>query len=155
MTKPTRFHPFVADVSVRMLLASVSLARVPATRAKRARASSSSPRARVVTARAVPSSRHRPGSTALSQSLARGVSATRGSTLARGVPVLSGLPLVGWVFSAPVATIAYVFVAIKLLVGWDRTTFSASPAQKAALIGLWPVLGVLSASFRENVKRAM
>ena len=79
----------------------------------------------------------------------------RGSTLARGVPVLSGLPLVGWVFSAPVATIAYVFVAIKLLVGWDRTTFSASPAQKAALIGLWPVLGVLSASFRENIKRAM
>ena len=36
-----------------MRLASVSLARVPTTRATRARASSSSPRARVVTARAV------------------------------------------------------------------------------------------------------
>jgi len=153
--KPTPFHPFVPDVSVPMPLASVSLARVPTTRATRARASSSSPRARVVTARAVPSSRHRPGSTACAPSLARGAPSTRGSTLARGVPALSGLPLVGWVFSAPVATIAYVFVAIKLLVGWDRTTFSASPAQKAALIGLWPVLGVLSASFRENVKRAM
>jgi len=73
---------------------------------------------------------------------------------ARGVPVLSSLPLVGWAFSTPVASIIYIFVAIRMYLGYDRTTFG-SGVPKIAMCGLWPVLAVLSASFRENLKRSL
>ena len=51
-------------------------------------------------------------------------------------------------------TIIYVFVAIKMYLGYDRTTFG-SGVPKVVMVGLWPVLSILSASFRENLKRAM
>jgi hypothetical protein len=70
------------------------------------------------------------------------------------VPVLSSLPLVGWAFSSPVMLVVYVFVAIKMYLGYDRTTFG-SGVPKIAMCGLWPVLAALSASFRENLKRSL
>lgn len=76
------------------------------------------------------------------------------SVVARGVPVLSSLPLVGWAFSTPVMTIIYVFVAIRMWLGYDRTTFG-SGVPKIAMVGLWPVLAILSDSFRRNLKRSM
>lgn len=76
------------------------------------------------------------------------------SVVARGVPVLSSLPLVGWAFSTPVMTIIYVFVAIRMWLGYDRTTFGTG-VPKIAMVGLWPVLSILSESFRQNLKRSM
>jgi hypothetical protein len=75
-------------------------------------------------------------------------------TRAGGVPILSSLPLVGWAFSGPTMFIVYVFVAVKMFLGYDRTTFGAG-VPKIAMVGLWPVLAVLSQSFRDNMKRAM
>jgi hypothetical protein len=50
--------------------------------------------------------------------------------------------------------VVYVFVAIKMYLGYDRTTFG-SGVPKIAMCGLWPVLAALSASFRENLKRSL
>ncbi|OUS49189.1 hypothetical protein BE221DRAFT_66734, partial [Ostreococcus tauri] len=72
----------------------------------------------------------------------------------RGVPVLQSLPLVGWAFSSPVMAIIYVFVAVKLFLGYSKTTFGNS-VNPLVMCGLWPVLAIVSQSFRDNIKRAM
>ena len=46
----------------------------------------------------------------------------------------------------------YVFVAIRFYLNYGKTNFTER--NKAMMIGLWPVLAVASASFRENLKKA-
>lgn len=67
-----------------------------------------------------------------------------------GLPI----PFVGGLFNAPLATFIYVAVAIKMFLGYDRTNFGTG-APKVVVVGLWPVLALLSAKFRDNMKRAM
>lgn len=70
------------------------------------------------------------------------------SVVARGLPI----PIIGGLFSAPVLAVMYVFVAIRFALNYDKTSFAKK--NKAMMIGLWPVLAVTSASFRENLKKA-
>mmetsp|Transcript_17556 Transcript_17556/g.28070 ORF Transcript_17556/g.28070 Transcript_17556/m.28070 type:complete len:162 (-) Transcript_17556:143-628(-) len=83
--------------------------------------------------------------------------ASRGAASARLGPrsvVTCGLPIpiIGGLFTAPVLAIMYVFVAIRLWLGYEKTNFTAQ--NKAMMVALWPVLAVASASFRENLKKA-
>ena len=75
---------------------------------------------------------------------------------ARGVPVLSvaSARRLGVFSHSGHASMVYVFVAIRMYLGYDRTTFG-SGVPKIAMCGLWPVLAALSASFRENLKRSL
>jgi hypothetical protein len=68
--------------------------------------------------------------------------------VAHGLPI----PIIGGLFSAPVLAVMYVFVAIRFALNYDKTSFTEK--NKAMMIGLWPVLAVTSASFRENLKKA-
>lgn len=70
------------------------------------------------------------------------------SVVAHGLPI----PIIGGLFSAPVLAVMYVFVAIRFALNYDKTSFAKK--NKAMMIGLWPVLAVTSASFRENLKKA-
>jgi hypothetical protein len=85
---------------------------------------------------------------------ARGVASPRvpsdrgASVVAHGLPI----PIIGGLFSAPVLAVMYVFVAIRFALNYDKTSFTEK--NKAMMIGLWPVLAVTSASFRENLKKA-
>jgi hypothetical protein len=85
---------------------------------------------------------------------ARGVASHRvpsdrgASVVAHGLPI----PIIGGLFSAPVLAVMYVFVAIRFALNYDKTSFTEK--NKAMMIGLWPVLAVTSASFRENLKKA-
>jgi len=77
------------------------------------------------------------------------ISPTRGSVVvAHGLPI----PIVGGLFSAPVLAVMYVFVAIRFALNYDKTSFTEK--NKAMMIGLWPILAVTSASFRENLAKA-
>jgi hypothetical protein len=51
-----------------------------------------------------------------------------------------------------VLAVMYVFVAIRFALNYEKTSFTEK--NKAMMIGLWPVLAVTSASFRENLKKA-
>tara|TARA_B110000977_G_scaffold163053_1_gene208795 strand:- start:7764 stop:7931 length:168 start_codon:yes stop_codon:yes gene_type:complete len=51
-----------------------------------------------------------------------------------------------------IMSIIYVFVAIRFALNYNKTSFTQK--NKAMMIGLWPVLAVTSASFRENLKKA-
>ena len=66
----------------------------------------------------------------------------------KGLPI----PIIGGLFSAPVLAVMYVFVAIRFYLNYGKTNFTER--NKAMMIGLWPVLAVASASFRENLKKA-
>lgn len=70
------------------------------------------------------------------------------SVVAHGLPI----PIIGGLFSAPVLAVMYVFVAIRFALNYDKTSFTEK--NKAMMIGLWPVLAVTSASFRENLRKA-
>ena len=70
------------------------------------------------------------------------------SVTTMGLPI----PIIGGLFTAPVLAIMYVFVAIRFWLGYNKTTFTQQ--NKAMMVGLWPVLAVASASFRENLKKA-
>ena len=72
----------------------------------------------------------------------------RASVVAHGLPI----PIIGGLFSAPVLAVMYVFVAIRFALNYDKTSFTKK--NKAMMIGLWPVLAVTSASFRENLRKA-
>lgn len=78
-------------------------------------------------------------------------SSTRGgsrSVVTMGLPI----PIIGGLFSAPVLAVMYVFVAIRFYLNYGKTNFTER--NKAMMVGLWPVLAVASASFRENLKKA-
>ena len=139
-------------LSTRARTAPPTFARV-SSRSRRARVPSASPRAELDGARDIASP---PRVATVARPSLASASPQRASrrVKARGVPVLSSLPLVGWAFSTPVASIIYIFVAIRMYLGYDRTTFG-SGVPKIAMCGLWPVLAVLSASFRENLKRSL
>ena len=85
---------------------------------------------------------------------ARGIASPRfpgdrgSSSVARGLTI----PIIGGLFSAPVLAVMYAFVAIRFALNYDKTSFTEK--NKAMMIGLWPVLAVTSASFRENLKKA-
>lgn len=70
------------------------------------------------------------------------------SVAAMGLPI----PIIGGLFTAPVLAVMYVFVAIRFWLGYGKTNFTEQ--NKAMMVGLWPVLAVASASFRENLKKA-
>ena len=70
------------------------------------------------------------------------------SVVTMGLPI----PIIGGLFSAPVLAVMYVFVAIRFYLNYGKTNFTER--NKAMMIGLWPVLAVASASFRENLKKA-
>ena len=72
----------------------------------------------------------------------------RGSVVANGLPV----PIIGGLFNPMIMSIIYVFVAIRFALNYNKTSFTQK--NKAMMIGLWPVLAVTSASFRENLKKA-
>ena len=82
--------------------------------------------------------------------LAESRASRRRATVAHGLPI----PLIGGLFNGPIMTIIYVFVAVKMYLGYDRTTFG-NGVPKVLMVSLWPVLSILSASFRENLKRSM
>ena len=84
------------------------------------------------------------------RALAESRASRRRTTVAHGLPI----PIIGGLFNAPIMTIIYVFVAVKMYLGYDRTTFG-NGVPKVLMVGLWPVLSILSASFRENLKRSM
>ena len=70
------------------------------------------------------------------------------SVTTMGLPI----PIIGGLFTAPVVAVIYVFIAIRFWLGYNKTTFTQQ--NKAMMVGLWPVLAVASASFRENLKKA-
>ena len=70
------------------------------------------------------------------------------SVVTMGLPI----PIIGGLFSAPVLAVMYVFVAIRFYLNYGKTNFTER--NKAMMVGLWPVLAVASASFRENLKKA-
>ena len=80
----------------------------------------------------------------------RPLAESRRATVAHGLPI----PIIGGLFNGPIMTIIYVFVAVKMYLGYDRTTFG-NGVPKVLMVSLWPVLSILSASFRENLKRSM
>ena len=115
---------------------------LPPTRARASTSTSTSRRTHA--SRARPSSLTSPARVTLERPRVR----------VHGVPVLQSLPLVGWAFSTPVITVAYVFVAIRMFLRYDRTTFGRD-VPPIAVCALWPVLAIVSASFRDNLRRAM
>jgi hypothetical protein len=68
--------------------------------------------------------------------------------VSRGLPI----PIIGGLFTPPVLAVMYVFVCIRFWLGYNKTSFTEK--NKAMMVGLWPVLAVASASFRENLKKA-
>jgi hypothetical protein len=72
----------------------------------------------------------------------------RNAVVAKGLPI----PIIGGLFNPAIMAILYVFVAIRFALNYNKTDFTEK--NKAAMIGLWPMLAVTSASFRENLKKA-
>ena len=70
------------------------------------------------------------------------------SVTTMGLPI----PIIGGLFNPAVMSVVYVFVAIKLFLGFDKTNYSAD--KKVVMTALWPVLAATNPSFRENLKRA-
>ena len=62
------------------------------------------------------------------------------------------IPIIGGLFNPAVMSIVYVFVAVKLFLGFDKTNYSAD--KKVVMTALWPLLAATNPSFRENLKRA-
>ena len=65
-----------------------------------------------------------------------------------GLPI----PIIGGLFPPPVLAVMYIFVAIRFWLGYSKTTYTEN--NKAMMVGLWPILVVVSKSFRENFKNA-
>ena len=70
------------------------------------------------------------------------------SVTTMGLPI----PIIGGLFNPAVMSIVYVFVAVKLFLGFDKTNYSAD--KKVVMTALWPLLAATNPSFRENLKRA-
>lgn len=70
------------------------------------------------------------------------------SVTTMGLPI----PIIGGLFNPAVMSVVYVFVAIKLFLGFDKTNYSAD--KRVVMTALWPVLAATNPSFRENLKRA-
>ena len=122
-------------------------ARVSSTRAAARRC----PRVSLAAAALPPSTSPAPRSREIPAALAPapGLRSPRRGVVARGLPI----PIIGGLFTPPVFAVMYVFVAIRMWLNFDRTSYAAS--NKAMMVGLWPVLAVASASFRENFKKTM
>ena len=70
------------------------------------------------------------------------------SVTTMGLPI----PIIGGLFNPAVMSIVYVFVAVRLFLGFDKTNYSAD--KKVVMTALWPLLAATNPSFRENLKRA-
>jgi len=70
------------------------------------------------------------------------------SVTTMGLPI----PIIGGLFNPAVMSIVYVFVAVRLFFGFDKTNYSAD--KKVVMTALWPLLAATNPSFRENLKRA-
>ena len=70
------------------------------------------------------------------------------SVTTMGLPI----PIIGGLFNPAVMSIVYVFVAVRLFLGFDNTNYSAD--KKVVMTALWPLLAATNPSFRENLKRA-
>ena len=70
------------------------------------------------------------------------------SVTTMGLPI----PVIGGLFNPAVMSVVYVFVAVKLFLGFDKTNYSAD--KRVVMTALWPVLAATNPSFRENLKRA-
>lgn len=70
------------------------------------------------------------------------------SVTTMGLPI----PIIGGLFNPAVMSIVYIFVAVRLFLGFDKTNYSAD--KKVVMTALWPLLAATNPSFRENLKRA-
>ena len=135
----------VALCAPRSLVSSRSRRALHAARASSTRAAARRcPRVSFAAAALPPSTSPAPRSREIPAALAPapGLRSPRRGVVARGLPI-----------TPPVFAVMYVFVAIRMWLNFDRTSYAAS--NKAMMVGLWPVLAVASASFRENFKKTM
>ena len=102
-----------------------------------------------------------------------------------GLPVVGAIPVVGPLLSSPLVTVAWAIGGFKLFAGFSKTTYTDALLPKLALCALWcvvparhtpraarphcnlrahsrrrgatrrPVLFAVSATFREQFKRAL
>ncbi|CAM6046514.1 unnamed protein product [Sphagnum compactum] len=76
-----------------------------------------------------------------------------------GLPVVSSIPIVGplanFVLNPVLLFVLYAAGAVRFWSGFTRTTYNSSASTKLGMTALWPVLFLVSKTYRSNFKKAI
>ncbi|CAM6023907.1 unnamed protein product [Sphagnum balticum] len=76
-----------------------------------------------------------------------------------GLPVVSSIPIVGplanFALNPVLLFVLYAAGAVRFWSGFTRTTYDSSASTKLGMTALWPVLFLVSKTYRSNFKKAV